>query len=46
MNVEKDVVLDETERKEKFRNLLEKICKDFNVKDRKRIIRNFIEKQQ
>ncbi len=42
----KDVVLNETERKEKFRNLLEKICKDFNVDNYEEKVQKFIERQE
>ena len=39
--VEKNEVKNEGD----FYKLLEKICKDFNVKDSERIIKKFIEKQ-
>ncbi len=45
-NVEKDVVLEEKERKEKFRNLLEKICKDFNADNYREKVQKFIEGQE
>lgn len=41
----KNVVLNELKNKRNLYKLLEKICKDFNVKDSKRTIKNFIEKQ-
>lgn len=40
-NVELDKVKDEGN----FYKLLEKICKDFNVKNRKMIIKKFMEKR-
>lgn len=43
--VEEKNVVNEEMKEGGFYKLLEKICKDFNVKDSKRIIKNFIEKQ-
>ena len=45
-NVEKDVVLDEVRKEEKFKKLLEKVCKDFKVKDYKEEIEKFLKNRQ
>lgn len=37
----KDVVLNEKERKEKFENLLTKICKDFKINNYKTVVKKF-----
>lgn len=42
----KDVVLDEVREEEKFKKLLEKICKDFEVKDWKEEIEKFLKNRR
>ena len=41
----KDVVLNEVKRKEKFENLLTKICLDLNIDNYKKEIEIFIERR-
>lgn len=46
MNVEKAVVLEEVRKEEKFKKLLEKVCKDLKVKDYKEEIEKFLKNRQ
>ena len=41
-DVERNVVLDEKERKEKFEKLLTKICMDFKINNSSVVIKRFI----
>ncbi len=46
MREAKDVVLNDIKYGEKFYNLLERICKDFNIKNSKEVIRNYCKKHK